>query len=140
MRRAKIIGTLGPSSCEVNQIRPLIEAGLDIARVNISNGTHESHSKLIDNIRQASIEANKEVRILIDLQGPKIRVHKLDEPLQLVTGEEWVIGSSKLKSKYTKIKNYIPNLGQIDISPVILLLGLWFIKLCMQLYLQPLVF
>ena len=39
-----------------------------------------------------------------------------------------------------KIKNYIPNLGQIDISPVILLLGLWFIKLCMQLYLQPLVF
>jgi YggT family protein len=39
-----------------------------------------------------------------------------------------------------KIKNYIPNLGQIDISPVVLLLGLWFIKLCMQLYLQPLVF
>ena len=39
-----------------------------------------------------------------------------------------------------KIKNYIPNLGQIDISPVILLWGLWFIKLCMQLYLQPLVF
>ena len=39
-----------------------------------------------------------------------------------------------------KIKNYIPNLGQIDISPIILLLGLWFIKLCMQLYVQPLVF
>ena len=39
-----------------------------------------------------------------------------------------------------KIKNYIPNLGQIDIAPVILLLGLWFIKLCMQLYLKPLVF
>jgi len=39
-----------------------------------------------------------------------------------------------------KIKNYIPNLGQIDIAPVVLLLGLWFIKLCMQLYLRPLVF
>ena len=39
-----------------------------------------------------------------------------------------------------KIKNYIPNLGQIDISPIILLLGLWFTKLCMQLYLRPLVF
>ena len=39
-----------------------------------------------------------------------------------------------------KIKNYIPNLGQIDIAPVVLLLGLWFIKLCMQLYLRPMVF
>jgi pyruvate kinase len=100
MRKAKIIGTLGPASNTVDIIQALIEAGLDVARVNMSHGTYDNHAQVIKNIRQASLQAHKEVAILLDLQGPKIRVDKLPHPLILTNNEEWVIGPTHLKEKY----------------------------------------
>lgn len=110
MKRAKLIGTLGPSSSEVKTITELIKAGLDVARVNMSHGTHEQHAQLIRNIRQASKKAKKEVGILIDLQGPKIRVDKLTKPLILNPDEEWVIGPSSKRDQYKNYENYIPTI------------------------------
>ncbi len=109
MRRAKIVSTLGPASNTVEVISQMIKAGLNVARVNMSHGTHESHAKLIANIREASQKVGQEVAVLIDLQGPKIRVDKLDKPLELEAGSEWVIGTTKDQKDYPEYKDcYIP--------------------------------
>ncbi len=111
MRRAKIIATLGPSSSSLEKICELIEAGINVARVNMSHGTYEGHATLISTIREASKKMGKELAILMDLQGPKIRVDKLPEPLILNAGDEWVIGASKLKSQYPEYKDrFIPTI------------------------------
>lgn len=111
MRRAKIVATLGPSSNTTEKIGELIKAGMNVARVNMSHGTHESHAQLIKNIRQASKNVGQEVAVLIDLQGPKIRVDKVDKPLELKPGSEWVIGQTKDLAKYPEYKDcFIPTI------------------------------
>jgi pyruvate kinase len=105
-RRAKIIATLGPSSNTVESISKLIKAGMNCARVNMSHGTHEGQKQLIENIREASKKIEREVAVLLDLQGPKIRVDKVDKPLELKKGETWYIGTSALASQYKN--NFIP--------------------------------
>ncbi|GAB4014929.1 MAG: pyruvate kinase [Bdellovibrio sp.] len=111
MRRAKIVATLGPSSNSIEMIEKLIQAGINVARINMSHGTHESHAQTIKNIREASKKANKEIAVLLDLQGPKIRVDKLSAPLELKSGDEWVIGPTNLKDKYPEYaNNYIPTI------------------------------
>ena len=88
MRFAKIVCTLGPSSNDHDSITKLIEAGMDVARLNFSHGTHESHAKLIHTVRQCSQDLNKPVAILQDLQGPKLRVGNLpSEGIQLEAGQ-----------------------------------------------------
>lgn len=90
IRHTKIIGTLGPASADADTQRKLIEAGLNIARLNFSHGDHETHIKNIESIRQISKELGRPVAILQDLQGPKIRVGKLlSEPMKLVKGETY---------------------------------------------------
>jgi len=109
LRRAKIVSTLGPSSDSVEVITELIRAGLNVARINMSHGTHEGHAQVIANIRKASKDVGQEVGILLDLQGPKIRVDKVDQPLELKDGQEWVIGTSSQRKDYPEYaKCYIP--------------------------------
>lgn len=105
-RRAKIVATLGPSSNTVQGIENLINAGINVARINMSHGTHAGHEKVIKNIRQASRNTGYEVSILCDLQGPKIRVDKLSENLTLRAGEIWVIAPSCLQDKYPQYKDF----------------------------------
>ncbi|MDR3608414.1 MAG: pyruvate kinase [Oligoflexia bacterium] len=76
-RKVKIVCTLGPSSSSAERIAQLIEAGMDVARLNFSHGTHDFHRGLIQNIREASRKAKKPVAIMQDLQGPKLRAGKL---------------------------------------------------------------
>lgn len=105
----KIVATLGPSSSEVGVLEKMINAGLNMARINASHGSNEANQKLIENVRLASKKANKPVKILVDLQGPKIRVDKLPEPLVLKPGQEWVIGRAQdmqLFPEYTS--SFIP--------------------------------
>lgn len=94
-RRAKIIGTLGPSSQSVGVLEELIKAGLNVARINMAHGPQDDHARLIANVRKASANVGREVAVLIDLQGPKIRVDSLDRPLELKPGEEWAIGAAR---------------------------------------------
>ncbi len=100
LRRAKIVATVGPASSDVKILEKMIRAGLDVARVNMSHGTYEGHAATIAKIREAAVLAKKEVAILLDLQGPKIRVDKLPAPLELKEGEEWVIAPSSKAALY----------------------------------------
>src|SRR3989304_1609187 len=74
MRKTKIIATLGPSSDTPERIEALIEAGMNVARLNFSHGTHDYHAELLARVRQAAAKLKKPIAILQDLQGPKIRV------------------------------------------------------------------
>ena len=76
-RKAKIVATLGPSSHTAASIKALVDAGINVARLNFSHGTYESHLELITILRSLSIKKNNPVTILQDLQGPKLRVGDL---------------------------------------------------------------
>jgi len=76
VRRSKIVCTLGPSVASAEAILKLIEKGMDVARINFSHGTHETHAQVIGWVREASQKLNIPVAILGDLQGPKIRTGK----------------------------------------------------------------
>lgn len=111
IRRAKIIATIGPSSNTIEMLEKMILAGMNAARVNMSHGTYEAHEQSIKNIRQASKNVGKEIAILLDLQGPKIRVDKLPTPLELKDNDVWVIGPSHVKDQYPEYAaNFIPTI------------------------------
>lgn len=111
MRKAKIVATIGPASSSLEVLQKLINVGMNVCRVNMSHGTYEGHRQVIQNIREASRITGYEVAILADLQGPKIRVDKLPEPLKLEAGSEWVIGPTKVKDKYPEYKDsFIPTI------------------------------
>ena len=69
-RRAKIVCTMGPASSSPKRVRELIAAGMDVARLNFSHGTHEEHARLYREVRAAGDESGRAVAILADLQGP----------------------------------------------------------------------
>lgn len=89
--KTKIVCTLGPASNTPETIRALITAGLNVARINFSHGTLEQHARVIAMVREASEELGCPVAILGDLQGPRIRIGDLAEPIELVEGaEHWL--------------------------------------------------
>jgi pyruvate kinase len=88
-RKAKIVATIGPSCKEEDQLRSLVLAGVDVARLNFSHGTHEEHALRIASLRKLSAEMKRPITILQDLQGPKLRVGILPpEGLQLTAGQK----------------------------------------------------
>ena len=89
--RTKIVCTLGPSTSNDEAIRGLIEAGMNVARVNFSHGTHEQHAKTMAMVRRLAKEAKKPIAILGDLQGPRIRIGDLANPINLRVGEDVVL-------------------------------------------------
>ena len=90
-RKAKIVATVGPASQSAEILEQLILAGMDVARMNFSHGTHEQHKERITLIRKLSEKLGTTVGILQDLQGPKIRVGALSEPIQLSEGDAVVL-------------------------------------------------
>ncbi|WP_436773809.1 pyruvate kinase [Yinghuangia sp. YIM S09857] len=92
MRRAKIVCTLGPATNSYEQIRTLVDAGMDVARFNLSHGTYAEHEERYHRVRKASDESGRSVGILMDLQGPKIRLGNFAEgPVLLERGDEFTI-------------------------------------------------
>jgi pyruvate kinase len=79
MRRAKIVATFGPAVADYDKAKAIIEAGVDVARMNLSHGSHEVHEGVYKTIRKAAEDAGKPVGILVDLQGPKIRLGRFAE-------------------------------------------------------------
>jgi pyruvate kinase len=92
--RTKIVTTLGPASASPEVLTEMIRAGVDVCRLNASHGSHEDHQKLIDTIRAINEKENVQVSILLDLQGPKIRVGKLAEPYKVVEGQRFFFSTS----------------------------------------------
>ncbi|HEY6738670.1 MAG TPA: pyruvate kinase [Actinopolymorphaceae bacterium] len=92
MRRAKIVCTLGPAVSTPERIRELVDAGMDVARLNLSHGSYADHERIYRMIREAAEEAGRGVGILVDLQGPKIRLGRFAEgSANLTYGERFVI-------------------------------------------------
>ncbi|MGZ9235390.1 MAG: pyruvate kinase [Anaerolineales bacterium] len=86
-RKVKIVATIGPACQSEEMLEKLILAGVNVARMNFSHGTHEQHAERIAHIRRVSEKLGISIGILQDLQGPKIRVGELAEPIQLAEGE-----------------------------------------------------
>ncbi|MDJ0344489.1 pyruvate kinase [Streptomyces sp. H10-C2] len=92
MRRAKIVCTLGPATDSYDQIKALVEAGMDVARFNLSHGSYAEHEDRYHRVRKASEETGRSVGVLADLQGPKIRLGRFTEgPVLLERGDEFTI-------------------------------------------------
>jgi pyruvate kinase len=108
-RFAKIVGTLGPSSNNEEIIRKLILSGLDIARLNFSHGTHAEHAERIVMLRKLSEELGRPISILMDLQGPKLRIGDLPpEGLDLSAGQFVVLSSTEDHPRITDQTTFIP--------------------------------
>src|SRR6195952_5294057 len=103
MRRAKIVATLGPATSSYENIRAIMEAGVDVARMNLSHGSYEVHEEVYKNVRKAAEDSGRAVAVLVDLQGPKIRLGKFEAgPYDLAVGDifkittEDVVGTKDL--------------------------------------------
>ena len=87
-RRVKIVCTMGPATSSPERIRGLVEAGMDVARLNFSHGSHADHEQVYRLVREAAAETGRAVAVLADLQGPKIRLGRfVDGPHQWSTGD-----------------------------------------------------
>lgn len=94
-KRTKIICTIGPACNSVETLEKMVEAGMNIARLNFSHGTHKDHAALINNIKKVAKKTNEPIAIIQDLQGPKIRLGILpDEGVKLEVGEEIIFSSA----------------------------------------------
>ncbi len=92
MRRAKIVATLGPATSSYENIKAIVDAGVDVARMNLSHGSYDVHEGVYRNVRKASDESGRAVGVLIDLQGPKIRLGRfIDGPHELAEGDIFTI-------------------------------------------------
>lgn len=92
MRRAKIVCTLGPASSSPERLRALIDAGMDVARLNFSHGDYETHETNLRNLREQAKLAGRSVAALLDLQGPKIRVGRFEKgEIRLARGDRFTI-------------------------------------------------
>ena len=97
MRRAKIVCTLGPAVESPAKVRELIAAGMNMARLNLSHGGYPEHQARLDEVRTAAREAGKAVAILVDLQGPKIRLARFENgPHELARGDIFTITTDEV--------------------------------------------
>jgi pyruvate kinase len=102
VRRAKIVCTLGPAVDTADDIRRLVEAGMDVARLNMSHGNHADHRRRYDLVRQASDATGHGVGIIADLQGPKIRLETFASgKAKLTAGDEFVITTRSVEGDHT---------------------------------------
>ena len=97
MRRAKIVCTLGPAVESPERVKELIAAGMNMARLNLSHGSYEEHQGRLDRVRAAAKEAGKAVAVLVDLQGPKIRLARFENgPHELSRGDIFTITTDEV--------------------------------------------
>ena len=113
-RRAKIVATLGPASGTEDIFRRLVRAGLDVARLNFSHGSHEQKAELIAMVRKVSREEKKPICILADLQGPKIRTGTLvgGKPVMLEAGKQLIITPERMEGTAEKVSTVFTTLAE----------------------------
>ncbi len=108
------MATLGPASSTEATFRDLGEAGLDVARLNFSHGSHEQKAELIAMVRKVSVEEGKPICILADLQGPKIRTGKLvdHKPVLLTAGKRLVITPETMEGTVERVSTVFTTLAE----------------------------
>ncbi len=117
MRRAKIIATIGPASQSMERLKALIEAGMDVARLNFSHGEPADHARTIQLLRQASEDTGRPIAILQDLQGPRLRTGDVpeNEPIRLQAGAHLTLSTKPVAASAERIFINYPFLTQ-DVS------------------------
>jgi len=116
-RRAKIVSTIGPACSSREQIRALVEAGIDVARLNMSHGSHAQHEEVYGYLREAADATGRSVGILADLQGPKIRLGRFpDGPVRLNVGDEFTITIEDIPGNRKEVSTTFKGLPG-DVSP-----------------------
>ena len=117
VRHAKIVCTLGPATDTPERARALVEAGMDVARLNFSHGAHADHGRRFHEVRQAANAANRNVAVLADLQGPKIRLGRFaDGPVEWATGERIRITVEDVEGTHERVSTTYKNLAD-DVRP-----------------------
>lgn len=122
MKRTKIVCTLGPATDEGEGILNLVKAGMNVARINASHGTHAEHEERIRKVRTASEQLDEPVAILVDLQGPKIRVGEFPNgPAQLEVGDSFTITTRPVEGSQTIVStSYQGFAGDCSVGDMIL--------------------
>lgn len=123
MRKTKIVCTIGPASESVEKLSQLIEAGMNVARLNFSHGDHAEHGQRIKNIREAASITGKPVAILLDTKGPEIRTHNMENgTIELRAGQEVTISMTEVLGTPEKFSITYPGLiDDVDTGSMILL-------------------
>jgi pyruvate kinase len=111
MRRAKIVATLGPAVDSLDRITELVAAGMDVARINRSHGSHEEHARQVGWVREAERRSGRAIGVLVDLQGPKIRTGRFSAgPAQLLPGAEFTITTRDVPGNRAIVSTTYPGL------------------------------
>ena len=108
-RRTKIVATLGPASDPPERLHELVAAGMDAARLNLSHGTHDAHAERAHRVREAGDAAGRPIAVIGDLQGPKLRIGELTEPVILTRGEQIVVCAEELATE-----------GELPVAPAVI--------------------
>jgi pyruvate kinase len=108
-RRTKIVATLGPSSDTPDGLRELVAAGVDAARLNLSHGTHEEHAARARLLREIEDEVGRPLALIADLQGPKLRIGDLPEPVTLARGDRITVAAEEAATD-----------GELPVSPAVI--------------------
>ena len=117
MRKTKIVCTIGPASESVDTLVELMNAGMNVARLNFSHGDHMEHGSRIANIREAAKRTGKTVGILLDTKGPEIRTGDMaTEKVILKTGQNLIISMEKIQGTSEKISVTYTGLSK-DVHP-----------------------
>jgi pyruvate kinase len=111
-RRVKIVCTLGPATSTAQQVETLVRAGMDVARLNLSHGTHEGHRELCTHVRNAERATGRLVAVLADLQGPRIRLGAFrDGSARLATGDDFIISTEPVIGSAERASTTYPQLA-----------------------------
>ncbi len=110
--KTKIVATVGPASNNKTMLKALVQEGVDVFRLNFSHGTHADHQKVIDAVREINQEENTNVALLLDLQGPKIRIQEMAPDVVLAQGDTFTVTTTQLvgnkdiaSTSYTNLPN-----------------------------------
>ena len=123
MRRAKIVCTLGPATESPERVRSLVDAGMDVARINRSHGDAAEHDEVIRHVRAAAEASSRAVAVLVDLQGPKIRLGRFtDGPHELAEGDTFTITTEEVPGTKELVSTTFKGLPQdVEAGDVILI-------------------
>ena len=108
-RRTKIVATIGPACSTPETLAALVHAGVDGARLNLSHGTHDQHREWARLVREIEGELGRPIALIADLQGPKLRIGDLAEPISLHRGDEIVVGPAEGSTN-----------GELPVSPAVI--------------------
>jgi pyruvate kinase len=112
-QKTRIVCTIGPASESTEVMKQMMEAGMNVARLNFSHGDFTAHKKVIDNLRTAALSVGRRIAIMADLSGPKMRIGKIDpEPVELRPGETFTLTTDDIIGNKDRVSVSFPRLPQ----------------------------